>query len=327
MSKKINLYCAGGAGVNIGTHFAKFNGQKEPGFAEIVPYFIDTSKSNITSAVPANQMYLYEDVDGGGKERSSVYEIIADPAVINDILYQFKPADLNIVLHSASGGSGSVIGPVLTGELLKRGAQTVVVMVGNTSCEKEVINTLRTLKSYENIAANVVKAPVIAAYSENTLSTPRGKVDHILQTTIVVLAALFSGENRELDSADLRNFLNYTNVTSHSPRLALLEFFSKDILLSKGQSLASLATLIDDKSDSNPNVMVEYQAVGFLSEQAAEKIDHPLPLHACIISGHFNSIADALEVKISEHEEAKKSRSSKSFVSNNEAGTELGLIL
>lgn len=97
----IAVYGAGGFGINIASQFQRFAGKKDPGFAKIKPYFIDTSKSNLLETVPDNT-YLVEGLDGSGKLRNSNYAIIAEKS--KEILHRFKPCSVNIVIHSGGGG-------------------------------------------------------------------------------------------------------------------------------------------------------------------------------------------------------------------------------
>ncbi len=99
---RVNLYCCGGASANIGKHFVKYRGKKDPGFSELSPYFIDASRSNLSEHVPDDIIYLVDGLDGSGKRRDSNYAVLAEKA--KEILHRFKPADLNIILHSAGGG-------------------------------------------------------------------------------------------------------------------------------------------------------------------------------------------------------------------------------
>jgi hypothetical protein len=322
-NKTIAIYGAGGFGINITQQFQRFAGQKDPGFAKITPYFIDTSKSNMLDEVPENT-YLFDGLDGSGKLRSSNYAVISERC--KEILHKFKPADVNIVVHSAAGGSGSTAGPVLVSELLSRNETVIVLLGGSTASKIETENTKKTLQSYEVISQKRDK-PVICFYRENTKDTPRGAVDNQMQTAVVILAAIFSGANRELESADLGNWINYNRVTSYSPKLNLLEFHSGTIKLNKGQSLISLATLTDDNHDSGTEVPVEYQCVGYVSPEAQKAISMEMPIHASIVGGVFNETVARLEARLAVYDEARAVVVEKSIIKNSSASTDDGLIL
>lgn len=320
----ISIFGCGGAGINLITPFLKHHGKKEPGFAEMKPIFLDTSDSNMRKGVPEEQVYLIDGLDGSGKKRDSNYQAISEKA--KDILHRFKPTDINVVVHSASGGSGSVIGPVLVSELLARGESVVVLMVGSTDSRIEAKNTANTLKSYEVIAEKR-QMPVVAVYYENTKAEPRGKIDVKVHTSLVMLTAIFSGENRELDSADLKNFLNYPRVTSFSPKLSYLDFFSKSVEVAKNQSVTSLVTLTDDATDSSPDMHVEYQAVGFVEDNVKEAISVELPIHAAIVSGYYHDKLEALENLIKDIDEARATVVEKSIVTKGHVATDDGLVM
>jgi len=324
MSNKLNIYCCGGAGSNIGLNFIKYNNRKDPGFAELQTYFIDASRSNISSVIPDEYVYLVDGLDGSGKRRDSNYASLSECS--KEILHTFKPADVNIVLHSASGGSGSVLGPIIVSELLSRDEVVVVLTIGSTSSRIETDNTVKTLKSYEMISRKR-EHPVNVHYRENGNSLSRGTVDQEIQTAIVILAAIFSGANHELDSSDLKNFLNYTRVTSYTAKLSFIDFFSQNIVVGKGQSVISLVTLVDPQTSSDVSVPVEYQAVGFLPEETKALVQVELPIHACIISGYFNQVIDALEHKLAVYDEARSVVNERSIIKDNQEHTHEGLIL
>ena len=106
MGNKISLYCAGGAGINVGAMFESYRDKVEPGFAEIVINYLDTSKSNLGFNPPNESVYLIDDVDGSGKQRGKNHKVISERS--KEMLLRFPPTDLNVVIHSASGGKLSV---------------------------------------------------------------------------------------------------------------------------------------------------------------------------------------------------------------------------
>lgn len=320
---RLCLYGAGGAGINLVANFLKHNGKKEAGFADIQTFFLDTSSSNLLSKEPEDHVYIIEGIDGSGKKRDSNYRIISERS--NEMLHRFKPGDINVVIHSASGGSGSVIGPTLVSELLDRDVPTIVIMVGSSDSRIETHNTVNTLKSYEVISQKR-ETPVIAVYYENSSDSPRGEVDQRIKTTIILLAAIFSGENRELDSADLHNFLAYQKVTSFKPKLSYLDFFSKKIELQRDQTVVSLVTLTDENTTSAVELPVEYQAVGFVSEQAKNSVDVALPIHVAIISGFFHDVIERLTKRLGTFDEARRAHVDKSILTKDVDATPEGLV-
>jgi len=102
MSNKMHIYACGGAALNIASSIVNYDTKNDIGFCDIETYFTDTSKSNLVSKIPDDKTYLIEGLDGSGKNRKSNYEVLSECAV--KILHQFKPGDINVVLHSSSGG-------------------------------------------------------------------------------------------------------------------------------------------------------------------------------------------------------------------------------
>lgn len=319
----LNIYGAGGCGINLASNFVKYKQQDSEGFAKINPVFLDTSHSNLKPGIDQDSVYIFDGLDGSGKKRDSNYNTISERS--KELLHRFKPADVNVVVHSASGGSGSVIGPVLVSELLSRNALTIVVMVGGSDSRIEAMNTSKTLQSYEMIAQKR-GLPVVAVYHENSKDNPRGSVDQRINTTIVLLASFFSNMNRELDSSDMRNFLNYHHVTSFKPKLCMLDFFSKSIELGRDHTAVSVVTLTDDSTNSSLNIPVEYQAVGFVNENAKAAISVDLPIHSVVVSGAFVEVVNRLDKKLEEIDTARLSVVEKSIVNSDVRATDDGLV-
>ena len=326
MSNTIKIYAAGGFGFNICNELAQFENKRNDGCAEISICYVDTSRSNlIGKTFKEENLYIFDGIDGSGKKRDQNYELLAESA--NDILHKHKPSDINIVVHSASGGSGAILSPIIVSELLKRGHVVIPVIVGSNASRIEVENTIKTLKSYE-IIAKKNQTPVVACYRENSKETPRSKVDNEITTFLILLGVLFSGQNRELDKADLNNFINYHRVTDFQPKLSYLDFWSKDIVLDKGQALISVATICDNSTSPELDIPVEYQAVGYIQEKNKDILNIQLPVHAGVVSGYFNSKIHELEAKLGTFREARQVVVEKSIVGNEiHDSTDEGILL
>lgn len=323
-SRKMKLYGLGGAGTNIANMFLQQDKDFQAGSCEIDVVFVDTSRSNLGPMVPSEKVYLLDGLDGSGKKRASNYEAIVDSC--KEILLKHKPADINVVISSGSGGSGSVLGPVLVSELLARGEIVIVITIGGTSSRIETENTLKTLKSYEAISQKR-NVPVIMAYHENSANTPRSRVDADVKLHVLMISVFFSGQNRELDTADLKNFLNYTNVTSYKPKLSSLVFSSGTVETSKGQALVSLVTLTDEGVSSEIDGLCEYQAVGYIPEVLRQSTLGQLPLHGAVISGYFNGVVDRLEAKEAEYNETRSTVIERVILSSSDKPTDSGVCL
>lgn len=99
----VNVYAAGGGGTNIVFDVESWKKTASPGFALMNPCYVDTSRSNIfNKKLSPDEVYLFADMDGSGKVRSSNAGAISKGALA--VLQKFKPTDFNIVVHTASGG-------------------------------------------------------------------------------------------------------------------------------------------------------------------------------------------------------------------------------
>lgn len=318
MSKNtINVYACGGAGMNIASSLKAVIKPAQPGYADINNIYIDTSLSNVNSNIEKGSMFLIEGegIDGSGKHRQTNTGAIVPR--VKEMLLKHPPAALNIVLHSNSGGSGAVIGQLLTKALLAGGNQTVVIMINSADSKKELDNAVKTLMGYDKMATTS-NTPVVAICEENDMTTGRAAVDKSCHMAILTLAAMWSGENRELDSADLRNFLNYNVVTSHMSALVGLKFFSKTIELSKDETVYTATTLSDGKESTVLNVPVEYQAVGFIDKDVIDTFNIDFPIHTVTIGGMFNPMIDRMEKTLKEYDARQKAIVVKSISSNTE---------
>lgn len=329
----VRIYAAGGAAINIVKKFHQPNGnnKKTPGFAVISPTYIDTSRSNLP-ADAENETYLVQStgehtIDGSGKVRSANYQAVT--AAIPEILHRFKPEILNIVVHSTGGGSGSVIGPTLVSELLANDQTVIVIMIGSTTCEQEIRNSINSVLSYQGICSKRNKA-IISMYMENSRDRPFGQIDAAVQINILTLAAAWSGDNHGLDKQDLINFLNYDRVSKFQPNLTGLNIFTNNqpVQIEKGQAISSALTLIGPGEDPHPGLPVSYHSFGQLSEAARESMqDAQTPLHFHTVQGYFPSIVSRLEKQLKEAEEMYRVNAVQSLSLQNVKLQDDGMVL
>src|SRR5699024_10693360 len=129
--------------------------------------------------------------------------------------------------------------------------------------KKEVENTIGTIKTNANFAQKYQR-PVLMYYRENNASTPRSKVDTDVQSALFFFSLVFSSENKGLDTADLRNLIDYQKVTSFSPELSSFDFHSQSINLPVGLVAQSAVVLFDNaegSADEEVNMpILEYRA-------------------------------------------------------------------
>lgn len=296
---KVAIYCTGGAGINIGNLLSQAPLSNQ-GFATPQLYYIDTSDSNLRrTKIDMEQVFLFENVDGSGKVRAENHAVISKN--ILKIIQSFPPTTFNIIVCSASGGSGSVIGHSLAVELRKRGEQVIMVIVGTTGSHIEIENTMKSLKSLDSMAEKMNK-PVVVHYLENSESTPRHRVDAQAVEALVMLLGLFSGQHRELDTADLKNWLNHPKL---DPQLVSLHFAVTQEAYDCIGEVTTLATLARPEMNTTMTPVPAYQAVGFVPDEwTSEKARVPLignePINYAIGPDLISEIAKSLKKRLDE---------------------------
>lgn len=223
---EIAIYGCGGGGTNTVARFLEASKrQPEKNQATLRPVFIDTSRSNLAAGIDESNSYILQDTDGSGGLRSENYGAIN--SVLKEILHTHKPLAMNLVVFTASGGSGSVIGPLIISELLSRNEAVIAIVIGGDESAKAAENSLKTLKSLDGISAATGKA-IVTYYRQNERNVPRYQTDNDIDLAINALAILASRQIRELDSQDVFNFLNYNRVTNVAPGVAGLAMYGSD---------------------------------------------------------------------------------------------------
>lgn len=270
---RVRIYACGGTAINI-IGALKTQTINRDVIADFDIVLVDTSPANLRKHQHEAACYLVEnlqgdELDGSGKYRGENIDPIRER--VKPILQAHRTGDLNILLSSGAGGSGSVIANLLGKELAARGELFVALVVGSTSSKLEAQNTLNTIKSYE-AAAKEYSVPVVMSYLQNSPNLPRSAVDKRMISTITFLGILFSRRNHELDSKDLQHWLQYGQpITSFPPRLSMLTVLwhqAGDAQLKTDMSqlgnIITVATLAPEGVDTDLPVPPEYQTVGIL---------------------------------------------------------------
>lgn len=289
----LRLYGAGGAGTNIIGSWNAMDNNRAPGTAKCQITYADTSRSNLPESIDDANVFLLADKDGSGGVRRENHTDIGRN--VPGLLQKHPPGDLNIVCFSASGGSGSVFGPLIVRELIRANAPVVAIVIGSEESAIRRKNTLDTIKSLDNIARKA-GVPVVVAYFHNSPSTKRSEVDVQCRYTLATLAVLASRQNRELDMADLAHWLNFPKVTTVEPQLSLLHVYSKPEDVDASSNPISIASLQKDADQNSYTVMPEYSTRGF----PRERIDNFDQLHFVITIDGVPTIEKMLSERLTD---------------------------
>lgn len=319
----VRIYATGGCGASAIQSISKWQEADTPGYANIEVTMVDTSTSNADGIPPENTFLIREEkdgktTDGFGQKRDLNPKLILGR--VKELLQKFPPNDLNIVVHSGSGGSGSVTGPLIVNELLSRNEHVIVIFVGDDSTRRFTENTLATLKTYENISATQDKSIAIAYFfnrlTDGIKSGNRGTVNKFIENAINDLQVLYSNQNTGMDRQDLFHWLNFNLVTNDKRQVAYLaivhgddkEYFSNDN--NYGRAL-SVATLVTEDQDATYPRNIEYQVTGILPDSFSGKLygvenDVNLATHFVLSTTFFNRVVNDLTKRIKEFNDERE---------------------
>ena len=241
----LNIYACGGTGINIARQIKDL---------DVNIFYIDGSDSNL-KGVSEDQVFLIPDQDGAGKDRTVTYNNFKN--IVEDVLIRFKPSDvLNVVISSLSGGSGSVVSPLICKELISNGHNTIVVGVDSKHSLIEIRNSMKTLLTFKSISASVNKCISLFHVSNTT----RKEADQTAIRFINLLSVLVNRKNTdEFDTRDLRNFINFNTVTDNNPSVSILEVGTNQPLTpEKGTVVVSSIFMTTDRNSTIHPVVPEY---------------------------------------------------------------------
>ena len=307
----MNVYACGGCGINISKLLTDL---------DINVYRIDTSKSNLEGKLTPND-FIMEELDGAGKDRRRTYGKMKEEEITKEILFRFKPDnEVNIVLSSLAGGSGSVISPMLVKELLDNDCITIAVGIDSQTSRIEILNTINTLKSFYSISKSVNKT-VPLYFIEN-------KKRDIADKAAVNLVNLFSlltnkYTTKELDINDIKNFLQIEKLTNNDPTLGFItvnENTCKELPL--GVRVASSILITNQPGSSISEPIPDYLSTCIVDDRKILETD----VRVDILSGYSEVLINHLSKQLKDFEEEQKKKTmQKTFVV--EPNTDDGLVL
>jgi hypothetical protein len=332
---KIRVFACGGAGINIANFFESDRGISQDGMADLEITYVDTSLASIPADVSAEHFWKLEGadgaIDGSGGKRAENAKDIADHNL--EILHKHPAGDLTIVVSSMTGGSGSVFANTIVSELLRQDKLVIVLAVGGDDTLQYIKNTISSLMSYDKIA-QLRQRPVILHYSQNGQDGKKIKdVNAGIHKIISALQVLFSRQNRNLDSRDLYNALNFPEVTSYKPQVGVLTVNFGDLQIGDEQ-LITVATLSSNMDNTRINQLVEYQRVGVAEKFIAASSDKEtllkddVPIHFAITDGFLDGVVKTLKKTQKQHEDLAAQRTIRNRLADESVETtDNGLVL
>ncbi len=326
----VGLYCCGGAGAQVGGPLLQV--KSSPGYADMISTFIDTSAADLSLAGISDSKSMFiitnngagDEIDGAGGLRREIAAVVNDN--IQQILLKHPPQRTNIVVYSASGGSGSTIGPLLHAELVRQGKTVISFIIGSEESVIRGTNTIGTLKTCHNLGANVLKKPFLFNYTHNIPGAPWGEVNTLMRDKIAGMCYLFSREHAKIDTSDIANWADYTRVSTVAPGLALVSICTsaKEVQACAEKSPPiTIASVYASKEPGSLGVVADYDTIGF---QIVPGLTVP-DMHYVVTTDAIDSIAKNIQDSLSKMSAVSNARSKQnSLVKSDDTADASGLI-
>lgn len=318
---KIIIHAVGGAGINVADKVVNNVADLGSGFAEIVFNYLDTSRANIDKISPRGKFYQVSkakltdaEVSGRGGERATEIASLKlfIPKYLDETGYKEKvTGEYHVVIFSASGATGSVMGPLLLKRLLEFGIPTVSVVIGDTSNALFSINTMDTLATLNNIAVKANK-PLSVIYANNASQKGEGlldsenKANEFLFSTLSALSVFLSGQNGELDDRDLEGLIDQSMYSRLHivPGLYGMRMFQGKIAMPEGTYPTVVRSLKIGDQDCTLGIELLHHKVGYITDpNAIEIFKKQSPIHIVNYSNFFATEARDLERIVKKYQE------------------------
>lgn len=306
-SPKMRIYACGGAGVSAAALLDKpvINSGNNSDYASIGISYIDTSRSDFIGKNIKDNIFVIPGLDGQGQKRGEDLSLIS--SYVPTILLEHEPSEINLIIHSAGGGSGSVIGPLITEELLKRKQDVIVFMISCTGSSTETKNTHSCLLTYANYNRTYEKVIPIS-WHENNKGKSHDQVNKDITFLVALLAVAYSGNNAKLDSSDLKNWINYTKTTGYPAELSALKVH---VGYDQAREAVSACSLLAPGQDM-PSLDTSYHTFGYIPHSVYNSIkladDKKEPISMLLIPGAFDEVAASLSSSIKRSQERIQAR-------------------
>lgn len=339
----------GGCGINmVDSVFSKIADLGD-GFARMKFHYCDTSRANIDKITPRGEFWMVktksfgkEEINGSGAERATNAADIQ--ANVNEYLDLNKYAkretnEFHCVVASASGGSGSVISPILVRGLLSRNIPVFAVIVGDSSNALSAKNTKNTLASLNAIAKSLRK-PITLVYVNNHTLAGNGiglkeaekKADQVVFNIMTSISMFLSGTNEDLDYQDIAGIIDQSHYRTIQidPGLFGLTVYSKKINIPEGAIPTVGRTVTLPETDFDTTLTLLHHKKGYITSKNAIDIIKPenFPIHMLAYANFFKLEERNLDKIVQDYENIMASIRSEdiSGCSTSSMDDETGLI-
>lgn len=255
MSKaKLNYYLCGGAGINIGIELKQTTRTPVNKGAYLVG--LDSSDAN-----PSMGMFDVEHMKqagsdtatrGSGKKKTTNY--LQAEEFVESVITKHKPTDINVVVGSTAGGTGSMLTTLVIRNLAKRNLPFIAIFINDFTSLQEMENAVGTLRSTAaQTSKNFLNTPIPFMAFNNEENVTRGEVNRNIVGQLDLLSIVMTDENEEADYTDIKNTLTYSRHYGVAPALSHIRFFSKEQAMNyEGKRPVAVISLFESKESIVP---------------------------------------------------------------------------
>jgi len=265
-AQEVKFWAVGGTGINQLKAYRSDQPKNSLQLANETFIYVDTSFANMVGSA-ADNFFVVNDGKGLGKNQVEGDRIFE--AEIPKLMLKHKPAKVNVVFYSLSGGTGSTGGRRLVRAIAETGAIVIAIVTGDYKSDRSTGNSLGSLINLERDLAEI-NAEYAVSYHKND---PKKSLADNNETALRIarwISMFASGKNAHIDENDIRSFFKYSENTRHKAQLALLEVFvrEEDLLAATADSpVISYGALMKSHDSIVPDVDAAYDTVGYLPEE------------------------------------------------------------
>lgn len=344
MENKIIAHVLGGGATRISDLVLRELVATSGGFPKWEFHYGDTSRANYDKIEPLGDITLLKskfagnDLDGSGADRSANLEDIAlgvEDYVNKHKILKNKIGEYHLVFFTASGGTSSVMGPLLIKDLLSKDINVIGVCVGDSSTAVSNRNTLNTLASLDSIAKGLDKSLSMIYYNNYTECTDNIKkgeemVNTKLRNSLAILSVFLSGKNADIDNKDMEIFIEQRRYPTFKVPAGLMKLVlaNKELELDKNVK----ATMVRSLTTGVERYDLEYDLIqsknGIITDPEVLKlVKEHVPLFAISLSNYFVKENNMLQDKVKYYQNLFSSLQSEEISASEDANKDFGIIV
>jgi len=325
MRGKMIIHACGGAGINITADIIEELRTLGSSFSEVEVNSLDTTDKTVSKYSSLTESFLKvtskrfskEALDGMSGERKDVGLVKDIEENIKPYVDSIKPNknEYHVIINSASGGSGSIIGSLLFKYMRAKDLTTIPVVVGDESNLLAVTNTINTLVGLNKLAKLTNTAQGIVYFSNSIQGSTSPKSEKEVNRNILrylsLVSMFISGTMQDIDHQDMNNFFIPTRYKSFTVEPGIYKLGTKIGILDDYNAILARTALLPSIKDYKIEVPLLHNKVGVITEEHKEIFgDKVFPLYLTFKKNELNTDLENLSYRHKELEKLKVTQSS-----------------